>query len=148
MYLYRSVVYYFLLLLYPIVWIYPVVWIYHINLSIHLWMDSFLSRFCLGSWYTCIHISVVYITRSEITGSYGVCSLALSVSIKQFSKVILPIYLQPAKCRSSSYSKSLPALGIASPFNFNYSGSSLVISHWGFHLHFLMNNNIEHLFIY
>lgn len=104
---------------------------------IHLLVDGHLCSHVLAGkiifvhafWYTCVHISVVYVARSGITGSQGICILALLVAVKRFSKVVLPISLQPAMYKSFSYSTSLPMLGVASPFNFNYSGCSLVISH-------------------
>ena len=64
----------------------------HLSVDGHLWCSQVLAGkilFVHAFWYTCVHISVVYVARNGITESEGICVLALLVAVKQFLKVVL-----------------------------------------------------------
>lgn len=109
-----------------VTWIYPFAggWKF-VVFSGFGWEDHFCPCILV---YMCMHFCCVC-SRSGISGSQGICILALLVAIKWFSRVVLPANLQTAVYKNFSYSISLPMLGVASPVNFNYSGGSLAISH-------------------
>ena len=53
----------------------------------------------------------------------------------------------PAMYESPSFSASLLAFGVVVTFYFSHSDRYIVIAHCGFNLHFLMVNDVEHLFM-
>ena len=56
-------------------------------------------------------------------------------------------YIPPAVCEGSSFATSSPAFEVVSIFYSSHSDRCVVMSHYGFNLHFFEANDGEHLFM-
>lgn len=97
--------------------------------------------------HMCRYICSVSSQAVELPDPRVFVFLAFLVTVEEFSNVVLPIYPLTKGVRVPVTFYPCQR-GILSLFNFSYTDVSLVIPYLGLNLHFLMTNNVEHLFIY
>lgn len=110
--------------------------------SLGLLLVKLLGTYVYKSW----NGHTFSLSRSRISGSYGKCMFNFTRNCQMFSNMAGPFSLPPTVSESSHCSPSSPKIDFVRLFTFSHSAGCSVPSHCGFSLHFLMTNDVEHLF--
>ena len=103
--------------------------------------------FCVCFW---VVISLEFMHRSGIVGSYYNSMFTFWGSTKLFSKVLASFYILVRNVWGFQFLYIIVMLVIICPFEFSHCSGCEVISHCGFDLHFpddSVTNGVEHLFM-
>ena len=96
--------------------------------------------------WTRAFFSLRWIASCGLTGPHSKCPFNFIRNHQAVFQNVVAFYFPPAAYESFR-SLTSPALGLVSLFHFSHSKRYVIILHCGFNLHFLMTNDVEHLFM-
>ena len=105
----------------------------------HSWTSLCMDIFLNFSWANCLGVEFWVIRRVYIQLNKDLSN--------HFQSRCSVFSLPPSTYESSICFTYFPAVGIVSLFNFSHFGGYVVVSYYGFNVHFLKTNDVEHSLI-